>query len=317
MRAEEKMNRSNLLMMFIVGCVFVATCMLFKNSFADETGAKCHYAIGNFKLVSLYDGSIDFPFEHIIKDATNFDHPYFHAQQGASKQVPINVFLLDTGAQAILFDTGLAGMFRSKTGQLMQSMQQMGYGPDQITAILITHFHPDHISGLLQDGSKAFPHAKLYLAQAELDYWLRSDTAAEHASIRSFVQKVMALYDVHAFAPDEQLFDGVRALASSGHTPGHAGFLCQSGQQKLLVWGDIIHMPEIQFIHPGISFSDDTDHAQAITTRKRILQQAVQESWIIAGVHLDSPGVGTVQMTQDTAGEGSSYQWMPMNPVCS
>lgn len=298
--------------------VVIGAFIVFKKSFADDAATKCQYTIGKFKLVSLLDGQIDFLLKNIIKDGTDFDHPYFHAQADASVQVPINVFLLDTGTQIILFDTGLAGKFHSKTGLLAQSMEQAGYRADQIMAIMITHFHPDHISGLLhQDGTKAFPNAKLYVAQSESDYWLSSDIAAEHASIASSVQKVLALYNVHKFASGDQLFDGVSVYASPGHTPGHVGFLCQSEQQKLLVWGDIIHMPQLQFAHPGISFVDDTDHVQAIATRKHILQQAMQESLIIAGVHLVSPGVGTVRMMSGSIADQPGYEWVPMNPSCS
>lgn len=312
------MNRSQLWLLIIASMVFVGALFLVRTSFADESGQVCYFSVGNFKLFSLYDGSIDFPFEHIIKGDVNFDHPYFHEAAGASLQVPIHVFLLDTGKQVILFDTGLAGMFHSKTGQLAQSMLQAGYQADQITAICITHFHPDHISGLLHaDGSKAFAHAQLCVAQAELDYWLQPEVAAQHSSIASFVQKVVALYDVRKFVPGEQLFDGVSVFASFGHTPGHVGFLCESGFQKLLVWGDMIHMPDIQFAHPEISFTDDTDSQQAIATRKQVLQQAVDHEWMIAGVHLASPGVGTIKLVQVSSADKPSYQWAPASPTCS
>lgn len=309
---------SKLWMGIVASIIIVGAFMVVKRSFADEVRAKCHYKIGDFTLVSLFDGQIDFPLKNIIQDGTGFDHPYFHAQAGASIQVPINVFLLDTGANIILFDTGLAGMFHSKTGQLAQSMEQSGYRVDQITAVCITHFHPDHISGLVHvDSSKAFANATLYVAQSEVDYWLGADVAAEHASIALLVKKILALYDVHKFNADDQLFDGVTVYASPGHTPGHVGFLCQSEHQKLLVWGDVMHMPQIQFAHPGISFLDDTDHVQAIATRQHVLAQAVQDSMIIAGVHLVSPGVGTVQKEVGSTADRPSYRWMPMNPVCA
>ena len=309
---------SKLWITIVAGIIILGAFMVVKRSFADEVGSKCQYTIGDCKLISLFDGQIDFPLKNIIKDGTDFDHPYFHAQDGASIQVPINVFLLDTGANIILFDTGLAGMFHSKTGRLAQSMEQAGYRADQITAVCITHFHPDHISGLVHvDGSKAFANATVYVAQSEVDYWLGADVAGEHASIASLVKKILALYNVHKCNAGDQLFDGVFVYASAGHTPGHIGFLCQSGQQKLLVWGDLMHMPEIQFAHPGISFLDDTDHVQAIATRKHVLAQAVQDSLIIAGVHLVCPGVGTVQMQAASTADQPSYRWVPINPVCA
>ncbi|MBV8661133.1 MAG: MBL fold metallo-hydrolase [Candidatus Dependentiae bacterium] len=294
--------------------LLAGTLMMFKKTMTDDVSAQCHYSIGQFKLIYLLDGTIDFPLDHIIKDSTNFDHPYFHKQPGESIQVPINVFLVDTGKQVILFDTGLAGMFHSKTGQLAKSMQQAGYKPEQITAICITHFHPDHISGLLHaDGTKAFVHADLYVAKSEADYWLNS---TEHGSIVSLLQKVFASYNVQKFTPDQQLFDGISVYASPGHTPGHVGFLCKSGNQIVLIWGDIIHMPAIQFAHPGISFTDDTDSAQAILTRKAILQQAIQQGWIIAGVHLASPGIGTITFAKDSTADQPAYQWVPISLTC-
>jgi glyoxylase-like metal-dependent hydrolase (beta-lactamase superfamily II) len=296
----------------LVSIALIGICMMMQRSNADEVVALCQYQFDNYKIISLLDGQIDFPLKNIIKDNTTFDHPYFHAAQDASIKVPINVFLIDTDSQKILFDVGLAGMFHSKTGKLEESLKQAGYASDQITAICITHFHPDHIGGLLHaDGTKAFAHADLFVAQAEVDYWLNS---SDHASITSLVNKAFSLYTVHKVVPGQKILDNLTVVATPGHSAGHISFLCDTGQKKVLIWGDIMHMPELQFAHPGISFLDDTNAAQAILTRKYILQQALQQGWIVAGVHLVSPGIGTIS---DLIAGQNSYQWLPLNPSCS
>ena len=266
------------------------------------------YTFGDFTITSLTDGTLNLPLANIIPDNSNFDSPLFHAKPDAMQITPINIFLIDTGSQKILVDTGLAHRYNTPSGLLMNSLINAGYQPEQITAILITHLHPDHISGLLTpDGKQAFIHAELYINNDEINYWTGDQVAQEHQSLSTLIKTLIKPYTIKTFTPGQTIFDGISAFASQGHTPGHVGFLCTSKNKNVLVWGDIIHFPTVQFAHPEISLRDDSNYLQAIQTRKSILHVAVQQSYVIAGVHLPSPGLGTITQIAD-----ESYQWNPL-----
>ena len=311
------MEMKKLLSAIIILALFVGAYRMFEYVQADELTAQCHYQIGKFKLYSLCDGHIDFPLKNIMKDDSNFDHPYLHPAEHETMQVPINIFLLDFDDQKLLVDVGLAGMFHMQTGKLPQALQAAGYQADQITGILITHFHLDHVAGLLHaDGSKAFAHATLYVSQAEADYWTIDQAVQHHAETVAFMQKVFSMYPVHKFQDDEKLFDGVSVFSSAGHTDGHSGFLCDAGKDKILILGDIMQIHQIKFSHPKISILDDSDSQKAIAVRLKILEQVAVNHWIVAGVHLTSPGVGTVTKAVDWTSIDPSYTWNSLHPTC-
>ncbi len=265
---------------------------------------------GNFKVVALLDGYVDLHLQNIVKDASNFNHPYLHVQHPDEViQIPVNVYLIDTGTQIILVDVGLAGYDNSPTGLLIENVNQAGYQREQITDILITHLHPDHAAGLLtKEGKKAFPNARLHISEKEVQYWIHEQQM--YPELTPFIQALIKPYVLQTFTPNQQLFKGISVFSTPGHTPGHSGFLFESDHRKLLIWGDIVHIHELQFEHPAISLKDDTDGQQAIQAREELFKQVSQEAILIGGAHLPFPGLGYVKVTSHAA-SSVSYFWNP------
>ena len=213
----------------------------------------------------------------------------------------VNAFVVELPQGLVLIDTG-----NGPQAGLAKSLAAAGLSPDDIKFVLLTHFHGDHIGGLLDaTGGAAFKNAVVYANAAEDAYWLRTNPSKQ-------AKRALAPYKAggsyKTFQPGEEVLPGVLAMELYGHTPGHTGFLFTGGGEKpLLVWGDIVHARLIQFDHPEISLTYDTDRRKAVPTRQRIFEEAAKEGYLIAGAHLPFPGLGSV-----TKGEGGSYGYQPL-----
>ena len=195
----------------------------------------------------------------------------------------VSTFLLQVDGKNILFDAGL-GAFG---GQTMNRMAALGINPDDINLVYLTHFHVDHIAGLVaKDGDgndvKVFKNAGVYAGKVEYDAWMNDIP-------KNDLQKmVMGLYkdSLHLFAFGDSLPHGVLALDAVGHTPGHTAFQVSN----LLVVGDLMHGYALQKDHPEINSNYDMDKEKSIESRKRIMQYARDNKLLMAGMHLPPPG---------------------------
>ena len=269
-----------------------------------------------YKLISLLDGYKDFPLQNLVQGDSDCDHPYFYADKNAVIANPVNIFLLDTGSDVILFDTGLAGLNSSATGKLIDSLQQAGYSADQVTAVCITHMHTDHIAGLVKkDGAKAFINAKVFVDRHEVDYWLSADNAVKDHVRAGLIKKIIEMYDVVYVVAGQKIGDVVTVYPIPGHTAGHTGYLIDMQGKMVFVCGDIIHCDALQFEYPEITVLYDIDPAAAVTSRCIILQQAVDQGLVLAGVHISPPGLGKVILVDHVSGAMPVYRWIPIESM--
>ena len=195
----------------------------------------------------------------------------------------VSTFLLQIDGKNILFDAGL-GAFG---GQTMNRMAALGVNPDDINLVYLTHFHVDHIAGMITKDSegndvKVFKNAGVYAGKVEYDAWMNDIP-------KNDLQKmVMGIYkdSLHLFAFGDSLPHGVLALDAVGHTPGHTAFQFSN----LLVVGDLMHGYALQKDHPEINSNYDMDKEKSIESRKRIMQHAHDNKLLMAGMHLPPPG---------------------------
>jgi glyoxylase-like metal-dependent hydrolase (beta-lactamase superfamily II) len=192
-----------------------------------------------------------------------------------------NTFVVKTNDGIVIIDTGYGA-------GILEGLQTLKIDPENVAAVLLTHTHIDHVSGLLKNGVAAFPNAVIYLSAREADFWKR--TGGERYT-RAY--KTVKTFDpVEIGLPGTAIINGLTPFASYGHTPGHTVYIIESRGQKLLVLGDLINVAEMQFPNPEIATIYDTDGNAAASSRKRVLEFAAENGVVISGMHLISPAIG-------------------------
>ncbi|MCO6392025.1 MBL fold metallo-hydrolase [Aliihoeflea aestuarii] len=262
------------------------------------------FALGDFRITSILDGG----------RASDGPHPIFGQDQEASAVaelmeqnfLPPNRFvngftpvIVDTGAERILFDTGLGeGGRQNGLGQLRERMQQMGYQPDDIDIVVLTHFHGDHIGGLMEGGEPAFANARYVAGQAEYDFWTAPERAeGQTADAASAVQeKVVPLAEDMTFLDDGgEVVPGITAMAAFGHTPGHMIFHVESGDRRLMLTADTANHFVASLQRPDWHVQFDMDKDAATATRRRVFDMIAADRVPFIGYHMPFPGVGFIE----------------------
>jgi glyoxylase-like metal-dependent hydrolase (beta-lactamase superfamily II) len=226
-----------------------------------------------------------------------------------------NCFLINTGKQLVLIDTGIGSGMGAAAGNLVRNMRAAGYQPEQVDEVLLTHFHPDHSGGLVVDGNRTFPNATIRANKLEAEFWLsKSNLDKAPAAMQPYFQGALAALKPYTengqfkpfLAATTEVVPGITARAAAGHTPGHTAFVVQSKGTKLILWGDTIHIGVVQFQRPRATFASDIDPPAAVQSRLRLLDDAAQSGALIGGSHLPFPGLGHVRRS------GEAYEWVPL-----
>lgn len=264
--------------------------------------------IGDFTVTAVSDGyltaSLDFLSNIAPPDAARMQR---EAGQAAPDAVHINCYVVRTPHRTILIDAG-AGGIKQWGGRLRENLRLAGIAPSAIDTILLTHAHPDHVGGLMDaSGQRAFPDAELVVHRRELTFW-QDDGNLSRASERArgnflIARQVFDGYRDRLRVVDEgEVLPGIHAMPLPGHTDGHTGYVVESGDQSLLVWGDVVHFPHIQIERPDVSIAFDQDATLAATTRSRLLDRVSAEHLLIAGMHLGELGFARVKRTRGAYG---------------
>ncbi|MDJ0475642.1 MBL fold metallo-hydrolase [Pantoea eucalypti] len=260
--------------------------------------------VGDFQITALSDGTINASLE-LLSGIENADAGAIQYRAGIDKpgDIHINCYLIRGRGRVMLVDAGPGA-----PGHLMANLAALGVRPDDVDTVLLTHCHPDHIGGLLDaEKEPVFKCAEIILHPLEAQYW-RDDKKREMANERGQRNFLLVRQTLNVYAPNIRFFNSgkiaeeILPVFLPGHTPGHTGFRIDSGNERLLIWGDIVHYPHIQSAQPAVSILFDVDPAQAGETRKKIMEQAVSEKLLIAGMHLNQAGFARVHR------DGSTYR---------
>ncbi len=241
------------------------------------------------------------------------------AYRAIPPRITVNAFLLwraDGGLS--LVDAGAGAALGPDLGGLPARLAALGVTPGDIDSVLLTHLHPDHAGGLIDPAGHAlFPRARLILHEAEAAFWQAPATAAAATGEQERAFLTLARAALTAYAGRIALLTsgspipGVTAVPLQGHTPGHTGWRLGAGAEALLIWGDVVHMPGVQFACPEAGMGFDIDVATARASRARIMAEAAADGFAVAGMHLDFPAFGHVV----TAGGGYGFVpdiWFPV-----
>jgi glyoxylase-like metal-dependent hydrolase (beta-lactamase superfamily II) len=250
---------------------------------------------GAWRIWSLSDGYLDMPAD-LLRDPQDNPVPQA-APEGAPLRLSVNCFALaGPGVDGVLIDSG-GGGWAPTVGRLERTMAEAGIDPASITVLALTHTHQDHVHGLLTpDGRVLFPNLKaIVIPEAAVQGFLAE---ARLARFRPLLKPVR-----HG----DLVAGRLRAVALPGHAPGHTGYAFDADEDRFLFFGDVVHVPALQFGNPAFSWGYDDDQPTARATRLRVFDDAAEAGIWIAGAHLGWPGIGRVVRT----GEAYGYEPAP------
>ena len=270
------------------------------------------YKVGSAEVYSLHDGEImrpsldgyvkNVPIEQVkaaLKAAGMPDDKFNN---------PFTVTAVKMGGKTILIDTGTGGQLAPTAGRLLENMTAAGIDPKSVNTILISHFHPDHITGLMAKDTNAqiFPNAEILMPDAEYAFWTDSSkTAKMPEAMQGLVKRINATFptwkNIKQFVAGAEVVPGIKSIATPGHTPGHTSFLIGSGKDQLIVQGDVAGTPNLFVKNPGWHLMFDMDPVMAEGTRRKLYDQAIADKAMIAGYHWGFPNAGTL------AKDGNGY----------
>ena len=271
------------------------------------------HRVGDAVVTAISDGGINFPLAALQNIAPDEAQARLTAAgRTATHMTAINAFAVQTAARTVLIDTG-AGPYMGPTGgRMLANLAAAEIAPEQVDVILMTHLHSDHTGGLLDaSGKPVFPNAELFVPEPDAVFWLDEARAAvvPEAARGHFdiARAVAAAYGarLRLFTGGEPVA-GITAVPLPGHTPGHTGYRIGSGADSLLIWGDILHLQDIQCRRPEVTPVFDNDPAAATATRRAVLARAADERLVVAGMHMHFPAFARIVR------DGDAYAVQPI-----
>lgn len=290
-----------------------------------------HQQIGQLQVTAFLDGVIPLPLS-LLKgiDPAQVQALVRRAhmpQVAAGVQTAVNVFLVRRGERLMLIDAGGGSCLGENLGHLRAHLQRAGIDPADVTDVLLTHAHPDHVCGLVDArGQSVFARATLWMPTGEAAFWLSQTQKARapkdkqgsfDAAVRA-VEPYRQAGRLQLVGADTQLPPGVQRVATPGHTADHVSWLVDSGTEEapsgsassaaspdgVLFWGDIVHFHGVQFPRPGAWVDFDAQARLAVESRRKVLRLAARHGWWVAGAHLPFPGIGHVER------DGKAWRWV-------
>jgi glyoxylase-like metal-dependent hydrolase (beta-lactamase superfamily II) len=270
------------------------------------------YKVGDIEIVSLYDGIWEKPHDENFIKGVNVEETKAALKAGgltdAHVPIPFTVIAVNTGGRLVLIDSGTGGGQAGgpKAGILAQSMGAAGLDPKAVKTIVISHFHGDHISGLMakETNAQMFPDAEIIVPAAELAWWTQPIDSIPQPR-RALAQRVQATLpswkNVRPVDGEAEVAPGIRAIPAHGHTQGHTAHLISSGNSQLLVTADATNIQALFVKNPDWQGAFDHVPDQAVETRKKLFERAIAEKAMVAGYHWGLPNVGTI------AKDGNGY----------
>ncbi len=300
-------------------CAAFTTGSTFAAAPQVKTQAPGYYRVmlGDFEITALSDGTVQLPVDKLLTNTRpgQVDKALKQSFLKAPLDTSVNGYLVNTGSKLVLIDTGAASLFGPTLGNLIANLKAAGYQPEQVDEIYITHMHADHVGGLMAGDKLAFPNATVRADQHDADFWLSKENLDKApADAKGFFQGAMASLNPYVAAGKFKPFDGntdlvpgIKAMAARGHTPGHSTYLVESQGQKLVLWGDLMHVAAVQFAQPSVTIQFDTDSKAAAAQRKLAYADAAKQGYLVGSAHLSFPGLGHLRR------DGAGYAWVPVN----
>ncbi len=262
--------------------------------------------LGQIQIDTLTDGNLVLPGAMILGDhQADAGAILTRYGLGADQLTPdCNVTLLRDGTNTVLFDVGAGANFQPSAGKLLSSLEALGVSPEEVTHVLFTHAHPDHLWGVLDDFDEpVFMNAAHLISRTERDFWLDPNTPdllgeERLAFAAGAIRNLNAIEAVlETFEDGGEVLPGIAAFGTHGHTPGHTSFEIRDGSDSLMIIGDAIGNHHVGFEVPDWASGSDQDGDMGIATRKTLLDRLAAEQMAMIGYHFPFPGMGRAEKT--------------------
>ena len=262
------------------------------------------YKVGSVGVTAMYDGIWRKPHDPaFIKNASIEDTKEALAKAGMTTEfmpIPLTVVVLKIGDKLVMIDSGSGvGQWQPNANHLPDNMKAAGIDPSKISTILVSHFHPDHVWGLLEKGTNTpvYPNAELVVSSTEYKWWTEEGRVEKLPDARKAAGKRIAenfpnWKNWKLVEDNAEVAPGVRVVAAPGHTPGHSAFLVTSGNQQLMVSNDVMYVPALLAPHPDWQGAYDQDGPTAVATRRKLIDRVIADKMMICGAHFPFPGAG-------------------------
>lgn len=261
------------------------------------------FKLGAYEVTTILDGAIQLDGPHPIFGANQKPEDvqalaaenFLPTKRMAISFAPV---LVNTGKELILFDTGNGAARRPDAGTLRTQLGAAGYTPEQVDVVVLTHFHPDHIGGNLEDGKPAFPNARYVASSAEYNFWSPIEKASGPTErVGKLVQThVVPFRDRFTFVEDDNaVASGITSIDAGGHTPGMMAFHVESEGKRLMITSDVANHYILSLQRPDWEVSFDMNKKKAAASRKEIFGMIAADKIAFTGYHMPFPNVGYVE----------------------
>ncbi len=266
-------------------------------------------SLGSASITTVSDGYLTLPGAFIFDPMPKQELAPILRAHGLTRErltPECNLALYRDGTNTVLFDVGSGPDFMPTAGTVLNGLSQLDLAPEDITHVVFTHAHPDHIWGLLDDfDDPVFPDATYLMGKAEWDYWWSPETVdtigdARVAFAVGAKRRMEVIEDSVVLIEDgDEVLPGIQAVLTAGHTPGHMSFEVRQGSQAVMVLGDAIGNHHVALQRPAWASGSDQDQQMAAQTRLRLLDRIDADDLQVAGFHLPNGGLGRFERAED------------------
>src|SRR5438105_4491977 len=289
----------------------LAVSPAFAQKTADPAKGSVTYKVGAAEVTALYDGIWEKPHDPAFSANASLDDVKAAMTKAGLPadfvSIPFTVLVIRNGGKTIMCDSGTGGQVQPTAGKLMTNMKAAGIDPAKIDTILVSHFHPDHIFGLMEkDTNKpVYPDTEIIVSDVEYKFWTDPAVIDKLPEARKgLARRIQAVFptwkNVRQVQGEPEVAPGIRFVSSPGHTPGHRAFHLSSGSSQLMISNDTAYVPALVVAHPEWRGAYDQDGAMAEASRRKPLGRVIADKSMICGYHFPFPGAGTIQ--KDGAG---------------